>query len=356
MSFQTNPVFEMVDVLDKSYYTYPIQKSTTKTRSLKMKFIRNKIKSIGKRILGIFIELWFIVLKPNIDSIIDKIIPLILDTLYGIYDTIFLPIIIMIDSMFRKINKVKFVKRVSTGFKTMGIVILNRFKYFKRRKRKRVKEHKHIEPEVVSAISTLTVIAITMIVMSTLDMDNHQHIKDVNNSMNTVYNEEELVYQMKKYGVDGQSPITTSPPIVTSTTTVVTVEEETIVIEETITETEPVQTEPVIEETPIVYSEPEVINDITIDDKSSMTLLGNLRLTGYVATGNKTANGEIPYVGGVAMSRSYGLPYGTRIYIDGLGYFTLNDTGCKTGVVDIFCNTVAECYALTSYANVYIVN
>lgn len=323
-----------------------------------MKFTRigNKIKSIGKRILGIFIELWFITLKPNIDSIIDKIILLILDTLHRIYDTIFLPIIIMIDDMFKKIDKVKFVKKVNTDFKIMGIVILNRFKYFKRRKRKRVKERKHIEPEVASAVSMIAVIAITMIVMSMFDMNNHQRVKDVNNSMNTGYNEETSVYQMKKYGVDGQSSITTSSPIVTSTTTVVTVEEETIIIEETVTETEPVQTEPVIEETPIIYSETEVINDTIIDDKSSMTLLGNLKLTGYVATGNKTANGEIPYVGGVAMSRSYGLPYGTEIYIEGFGNFVINDTGCKTGVVDIFCNTVEECYALTSYANVYIVN
>lgn len=351
MSFQTNPVFERVDVLDKSYYTYPIQKSITKTRSLKMKFIRNKIKSIGKRILGIFIELWFITLKPNIDFIINEIILPIPSVLVKVYKAVLLLIIITIHDISEKISKMKFVKKVRCDFKIMNIVILNRFKYLNRRKRKRVRERKYIEPEVVSAVSAIVVIAITMIVMSTFDMNNHQQIKDANNSI------ESTVYQTKKYNVDNLSSASTSlPPIVTNTTTVVVTEEETL-IPETIMETEPVQTEPVIEETSIVYTESETINnDITIDDKSSMTLLGNLRLTGYVATGNKTANGEIPYVGGVAMNRSYGLPYGTEIYIEGVGNFIINDTGCKTGVVDIFCNTVEECYALTSYANVYVVN
>lgn len=86
------------------------------------------------------------------------------------------------------------------------------------------------------------------------------------------------------------------------------------------------------------------------------TYLGNLRITGYVATGNLTASGETPYVGGVALNQSYGLAYGTRIYIEGFGEYIVNDTGCAYGVVDVFCNTVEECYALTSYADVYIMN
>ena len=97
-----------------------------------------------------------------------------------------------------------------------------------------------------------------------------------------------------------------------------------------------------------------VEEDNTYSDSESgnMTLLGNLYITGYVETGNPTASGVYPYVGGVAMSTSYGLPYGTTIYIEGLGYYTLFDTGCNYGVVDVFCNTVDECYNL----NVYVVN
>lgn len=101
-----------------------------------------------------------------------------------------------------------------------------------------------------------------------------------------------------------------------------------------------------------------VEEDNTYSDSESgnMTLLGNLYITGYVETGNPTASGVYPYVGGVAMSTSYGLPYGTTIYIEGLGYYTLFDTGCNYGVVDVFCNTVDECYNLTSWRNVYVVN
>lgn len=104
---------------------------------------------------------------------------------------------------------------------------------------------------------------------------------------------------------------------------------------------------PIVEEEPVAVEETEPL---------SMTYIGNLYITGYVATGNPTASGPYPYVGGVAMSRSYGFEWGTTIYIDGLGYYTLFDTGCSYGVVDVFCNTIPECYALTSYRDVYVVN
>ena len=90
-----------------------------------------------------------------------------------------------------------------------------------------------------------------------------------------------------------------------------------------------------------------------------MKHLGSLRITGYVSTGSPTASGEMPYVGGVAVNSSfmsdYGLEYGDTVYIDGLGWYTLNDTGCQYGVVDVFCGSAEECYALTSYADVYYV-
>lgn len=129
---------------------------------------------------------------------------------------------------------------------------------------------------------------------------------------------------------------------------------------EPIIETEPV-VDDVVEESsteesidpPIVEEEPLAVEET---EPVSMTYIGNLYITGYVATGNPTASGPYPYVGGVAMSRSYGFEWGTTIYIDGLGYYTLFDTGCSYGVVDVFCNTIPECYALTSYRDVYVVN
>ena len=103
-----------------------------------------------------------------------------------------------------------------------------------------------------------------------------------------------------------------------------------------------------------MVEEPVIIEEPT--SSSDRTYLGSMRITGYVGTGNPTASGEMPYVGGVALSTAYNIPYGSRIYIDGLGEYVVNDTGCAYGVVDVFCNSVDECYALTSYADVYLLN
>jgi 3D (Asp-Asp-Asp) domain-containing protein len=170
---------------------------------------------------------------------------------------------------------------------------------------------------------------------------------------------------------------TTTTPVTTATITeLVTTLEET-----TIKETEAI-TEKLIQET--VYIEPKVAVPVTqievtipvvpvtdapavtqeiinppannTVDYNNMTSLGSLKITGYVATGNKTASGVYPYVGGCAMSRSHGIPFGSTVYVEGLGYYTVNDTGCAYGVVDIFCSTVQECYNLTGNYNVYLVN
>lgn len=109
-----------------------------------------------------------------------------------------------------------------------------------------------------------------------------------------------------------------------------------------------------VEEPQPIYEETEEPEEQIYEETTDRIYLGNMRITGYVATGNATASGEMPYVGGVALSTAYGIPYGTRIYIDGFGEYVVNDTGCAYGVVDVFCNTIDECYALTSYADVYL--
>lgn len=169
------------------------------------------------------------------------------------------------------------------------------------------------------------------------------------------------------------TPVTTT--IVETTTEEVTTEEEciiTIPVDIQVVIDEPVQeessTEPIIETEPMVEVVEESSNEESIDppiveepvaveetEPLEMEYIGNLKITGYVATGNPTASGVYPYVGGVAMSRSYGFEWGTTIYIDGLGYYTLFDTGCSYGVVDVFCNTIPECYDLTSCRDVYVV-
>lgn len=175
------------------------------------------------------------------------------------------------------------------------------------------------------------------------------------------------------------SSVTTTTPVTTTITTteeVTTTEEECVItmpVNIQVVIDEPVQEdpspEPIIETEPIVDVVEESSTEESIDppiveeepvsteetEPLEMEYIGNLYITGYVATGNPTASGVYPYVGGIAMSRSYGFEWGTTIYIDGLGYYTLFDTGCSYGVVDVFCDTIPECYALTSYRDVYIV-
>ena len=148
-------------------------------------------------------------------------------------------------------------------------------------------------------------------------------------------------------------PVTTTVTTTTITTTT-TLPPQTQPPTEPVTEAQPIQpeNETVAEASPDANNAEE---NSSQPDTSNMRLLGNLRITGYVATGNPTASGVMPYVGGVAMSRKYGLPFNTQIYIEGLGYYTLNDTGCAKGVVDVFCASTSDCYNLTSYANVYVV-
>ena len=144
--------------------------------------------------------------------------------------------------------------------------------------------------------------------------------------------------------------VTTTTQTTTMTTTTTTTTRTTT---QTTTTTTTTTTAPIITE-PIIIEEPAIIEEPT--SSSDRTYLGSMRITGYVGTGNPTASGEMPYVGGVALSTAYNIPYGSRIYIDGLGEYVVNDTGCAYGVVDVFCNSVDECYALTSYADVYLLN
>lgn len=51
----------------------------------------------------------------------------------------------------------------------------------------------------------------------------------------------------------------------------------------------------------------------------------------------------------------YGVPFGTRVYIAGLGVYVVEDRGVGSGVVDVACETHKECYALTGRREVYII-
>jgi hypothetical protein len=53
--------------------------------------------------------------------------------------------------------------------------------------------------------------------------------------------------------------------------------------------------------------------------------------------------------------KTLGLSYGDAIRIEGLGTYILEDCGCASGRIDVFCSSVKACYALTSYADAYLV-
>lgn len=96
-------------------------------------------------------------------------------------------------------------------------------------------------------------------------------------------------------------------------------------------------------------------------DKPSMTYIGSMYVTGYDAcakccgkTDGITASGTVAEVGRtVAMCRDY--PFGTVIYIDGLGYYTVEDRGVGKGCVDVFVNNHSEAFKITGHYDCWIV-
>lgn len=68
-----------------------------------------------------------------------------------------------------------------------------------------------------------------------------------------------------------------------------------------------------------------------------------------------TASGISPEVGRtVAMCDQFA--FGTEIYIEGLGFYTVEDRGVGLGKIDVACDSHADCYALTGRYKVWVVN
>lgn len=87
---------------------------------------------------------------------------------------------------------------------------------------------------------------------------------------------------------------------------------------------------------------------------NNMTFLGTLESTAYTHTGSNMANGEYPHIGAVACNM---VPLGTKIYIEGLGYFTVKDRIGGGSQIDLFMNTLQECINYgRKTVKVYIVN
>lgn len=102
------------------------------------------------------------------------------------------------------------------------------------------------------------------------------------------------------------------------------------------------------------YDEHNVSNEES--SSSEMTYLGNYMCTAYEWTGSPCANGNYPTEGYTVACNS--LPFGTQIYIDGYGYYTVEDRGGGgDNWIDIYMGDESSCYDFgVRYLDVYLVN
>lgn len=93
---------------------------------------------------------------------------------------------------------------------------------------------------------------------------------------------------------------------------------------------------------------------VTSPETGSMKYLGALSSTAYTHTGNNMANGEKPYEGAVACNL---VPLGTKLYIEGYGYFVVKDRIGHGSQLDIFMDTYDESIQFGRRTlKVYVVN
>lgn len=100
----------------------------------------------------------------------------------------------------------------------------------------------------------------------------------------------------------------------------------------------------------VVYKEEEII-----EEEVDFGYLGGYTLTAYEWTGSPCANGNYPTCGYTAACNS--LPLGTRIYIEGMGEYVIEDRGgVDDSVIDIYMGDVDTCLQFgVQYADVYII-
>lgn len=89
--------------------------------------------------------------------------------------------------------------------------------------------------------------------------------------------------------------------------------------------------------------------------------LGTFKIVGYSSqeksVGTRSASGlPLKHHQTCAMNRGdmkrLGINYGDYITVVGFGRLMVTDCGCKSGKVDIYCNTISDCYKVTRRAEV----
>ena len=185
------------------------------------------------------------------------------------------------------------------------------------------------------------------------------NIEDESNIRDDIYSD--LVYRVDEVVTETESP---------------TVSEETKPME--IKETVPEETEPEKEKvleykygrrmTPAIDinipTGDDMRNHTDIVDTNNYQYLGTYNITGYTpkcahCCGNTegiTASG-VESIAGYTVATSSAIPFGTTLYIEGYGYYVVEDRGnISSNVIDIAAPSHKSCYDLTNYGvNVYIV-
>ena len=84
---------------------------------------------------------------------------------------------------------------------------------------------------------------------------------------------------------------------------------------------------------------------------------GIFQLTAYAATGNRCANGKWPRINRTVAAHKKQFPLGTRLYIEGYGYFIVEDRGgFPMGVIDIYLHDHKKCVKFgRRKAHVYVI-
>jgi hypothetical protein len=114
--------------------------------------------------------------------------------------------------------------------------------------------------------------------------------------------------------------------------------------------------------TEIIYTAPTCnVGDIATLDAPTSTYIGDYYITGYNPYDAKqcgkadgiTASGKLVTIGKTISMK--GVSFGTRIYIQGLGEYIVEDRGVRAGCIDVACADNASCYAITSMRAAYLV-
>lgn len=114
------------------------------------------------------------------------------------------------------------------------------------------------------------------------------------------------------------------------------------------------QVEPEIE---VVDSKEDVNETLYLSSSPELTYLGQYEITAYEYTGSACANGNYPTPWYTVACNS--LPFGTELYIDGVGYVIVEDRGASwhsDNWLDLYIGDIDACYDWgRQYRDVYLV-